>query len=84
MATTQRGPANGVLPVTATQTSGNAPQPAAKAPAPRLKVIIRRLPPGLKETEFISVLGPEWSLAQGKVDWLLYKPGKDSKEYALH
>ncbi|TVY81253.1 Regulator of nonsense transcripts UPF3 [Lachnellula suecica] len=80
MASTHRAPANGVLPVTANQTSGNAPKPASKPSAPRLKVMIRRLPPALTEAEFFSVLGEDWNLAQGKVDWFLYKPGKDSKD----
>jgi regulator of nonsense transcripts 3 len=83
MAATQRAPANGVLPVTAIQTSGNASKPASKPPVARLKVIIRRLPPGLTEAEFVSIVGYEWKLSQGKVDWFLYKPGKDSKEYIL-
>ncbi|TVY43014.1 Regulator of nonsense transcripts [Lachnellula occidentalis] len=80
MAATQRAPANGVLPVTAIQTSGSNSKPASKPPVTRLKVIIRRLPPALTEAEFASIIGDEWKLAQGKVDWFLYKPGKDSKE----
>ncbi|TVY42740.1 Regulator of nonsense transcripts [Lachnellula subtilissima] len=80
MAATQRAPANGVLPVTAIQTSGNSPKPASKATVTRLKVVIRRLPPALTEAEFASIIGDEWKLAQGKVDWFLYKPGKDSKD----
>jgi len=83
MAAAHRAPANGVLPVSANQTAGNAPKPATKLPVPRLKAIVRRLPPGLTEAEFASILGDEWNLAQGKVDWFLYKPGKDSKEYML-
>ena len=72
----------GVLRVTAAQTSGNTPrQSTAKPPAPKLKVIIRRLAPGLTQDEFTTFLGEEWKLDQGKVDWFLYKPGKDSKEY---
>ena len=46
-----------------------------------MKVIIRRLAPGLTEAEFTSILGDDWRLGGGKVDWFLYKPGKDSKEY---
>ncbi|TVY57489.1 Regulator of nonsense transcripts UPF3 [Lachnellula cervina] len=80
MAATQRAPANGVLPVTAIQTSGNNSKPASKPSVTRLKVIIRRLPPALTEAEFASIVGDEWKLAQGKVDWFLYKPGKDSKD----
>jgi regulator of nonsense transcripts 3 len=72
----------GVLRVTASQTSGSGPrQVGAKPPAPKLKVIIRRLAPGLTQQEFTTLLGDEWKLEQGKVDWFLYKPGKDSKEY---
>jgi regulator of nonsense transcripts 3 len=72
----------GMLRVTASQTSGNAPRQAVAKPlAPKLKVIVRRLAPGLSEEEFTTFLGDEWRLEQGKVDWFLYKPGKDSKEY---
>ena len=45
-----------------------------------MKVVVRRLPPGLTEEEFISVLGDQWKSGQGKVDWFKYKTGKDSKE----
>lgn len=72
----------GVLRVTGSQTSGNTPrQAAAKPPTAKLKVIIRRLAPCLTQEEFVSSLGDGWTLEQGKVDWFLYKPGKDSKEY---
>ena len=82
MAASNRAQANGVLAVTASQTSGNTPKPAAtnNAPAPKLKIIIRRLPPGLTEAEFTLALGDDWKLGKGRVDWFLYKPGKDSKE----
>lgn len=73
---------NDVLAVTASRTSSNPPRPATvKPPNPKTKVMVRRLPPGLTETEFTSVLGDNWRLGQGRVDWFLYKPGKDSKEY---
>ena len=76
-----RGNMNGVLAITASQTSGNGPRTVtSKPPSPKLKVVIRRLAPGLTEAEFASVLGDTWNLGQGKVDWFLYKPGKDSKE----
>lgn len=71
------------MPVTATQTpqaNGTTKTPA-KSNASRLKVIIRRLPPGITESEVTSVLGEEWTLGKGKVDWLSFKPGKVSKEY---
>jgi len=75
---------NGVLAITASQTSGSGPRSAvAKPPSPKLKIVVRRLAPGLTEAEFTSVLGDDWILGQGKVDWFIYKPGKDSKEYAL-
>ncbi|KAE9380296.1 hypothetical protein N431DRAFT_395012 [Stipitochalara longipes BDJ] len=76
-----RGNMNGVLAITASQTSGNGPRSAvAKPPSPKLKVVVRRLAPGLTEAEFTSVLGDDWNIGQGKVDWFLYKPGKDSKD----
>jgi regulator of nonsense transcripts 3 len=63
--------------------ASNAPKAAAKRTAqPRLKIIIRRLPPGLTEAEFISCLGPEWKLGGGKVDWFVYRHGKISKDLA--
>lgn len=72
---------NGVLPVSASQTSGGNQKGAASKPGnPKLKVLIRRLPPGLTEAEFVSILGADWNMGGGKVDWFLYKPGKDSKE----
>lgn len=77
-----RAHTNGVLAVTASQTAGNTPRPVApKSPGLKLKVIIRRLPPGLTEAEFVAIIGDDWKLGKGRVDWFLYKPGKDSKEY---
>lgn len=75
----------GVIRVTPSQTSGSAlKQAAAKPFTPKLKVIIRRLAPGLTKEEFTTFIGDEWKLEQGRVDWFLYKAGKDSKEYAAH
>ncbi|CAG8950172.1 hypothetical protein HYFRA_00008409 [Hymenoscyphus fraxineus] len=84
-ASSGRSQANGVLPVPASQTqtaAGNhsSKTPGPKPPAPKLKVVIRRLPPALTEAEFLSVLGDEWKLAKGRVDYFLYKNGKDSKD----
>ncbi|EFZ02200.1 Smg-4/UPF3 family protein [Metarhizium robertsii] len=42
------------------------------------KLVIRRLPPGMTMEEFISILGPEWEMSKGKVDWFSYVPGKIS------
>jgi regulator of nonsense transcripts 3 len=74
------------IPVSATQKGSPAPAPAtksaAKPPAPRLKLIVRRLPPGLTQGEFETNLGDDWKVGSGQVDWFQYKPGKVSKEYA--
>lgn len=76
-----RTQSNGMLPVTASQTTGNASKTSSTKPAStKLKVIVRRLAPGLTEAEFTSILGEDWKLGNGRVDWFLYKPGKDSKE----
>lgn len=71
---------NGVLHVTAAQTAGKTPP---KVSNPKLKVIVRRLAPGLTEAEFTQIMGEEWTVGRGMVDWFSYKPGKDSKEYVL-
>ena len=55
--------------------------PAPKAGSQRLKVVIRRLPPGLTQKEFDSVLGDEWKAGGGQVDWVQFKAGKLSREY---
>lgn len=65
-----KGGDRGVLPVSSTTRA------AAKAPAPRLKLEIRRLPPGLTLSEFEEVMGDEWKLGNGKVDWREYRQGK--------
>ncbi|KAI1007430.1 hypothetical protein K3495_g791 [Podosphaera aphanis] len=54
-------------------------QPAAKLPVHRLKVTIRMLPPGLSKEAFMDILGPEWELGQGKVEWFAFVPGKISE-----
>ncbi|KAK5130233.1 hypothetical protein LTR08_002279 [Meristemomyces frigidus] len=61
----------GVLPVNAAARAA-----PSRAPAARLKLEIRRLPPGLTLTEFEETLGAEWKLAQGNVDWREYRQGK--------
>jgi regulator of nonsense transcripts 3 len=81
---THRDQTNGILPVTASQTAGYAGKVSAnKSTGPRLKVVIRRLAPGLTEAEFLKLLGDDWKLGQGRVDWFSYKAGKDSKEYEI-
>ena len=61
----------GVLPV-----SGATRAASAKAPAVKLKLEIRRLPPGLTLTEFEETLGNDWKLGNGRVDWREYRQGK--------
>ncbi|KAK4494777.1 hypothetical protein PRZ48_014133 [Zasmidium cellare] len=62
---------SGVLPVNAATRAA-----ATKGPQPRLKLEVRRLPPGLTLTEFEEILGDEWKLGNGKVDWREYRQGK--------
>ncbi|KAJ4353331.1 uncharacterized protein N0V89_005059 [Didymosphaeria variabile] len=74
---------NGILPVTALQKNVPASAPRGpKTPAPRLKLICRRLPPGLTRTEFETMLGEEWKVGAGKLDWINYRKGKVTKDLA--
>jgi hypothetical protein len=78
-----QGAVNGMLPVSVLQKNAPAPSPRGpKTAAPRLKLVLRRLPPGLTKAEFENILGEEWKLGAGKVDWMLFRKGKISKEYA--
>src|SRR5437667_8283700 len=78
---------NGILNISGSATQPD-PQAAAhkstpsKSAGPRLKVVIRRLAPGLTQVELQAALGEDWKLGRGRVDWIIYKPGKVSKEYA--
>jgi len=75
---------NGVLPVAVLQKNTPTPAPRGpKAASPRLKLVLRRLPPGLTKSELDAILGEEWKLGAGKVDWMNFKKGKISKEYAF-
>ncbi|KAI9679561.1 MAG: hypothetical protein M1817_005583 [Caeruleum heppii] len=80
----------GVLAVPAAATKGQAQQilkkdaNASKSAAPRLKVVVRRLPPSFTQTELEETLGNEWRVGEGRVDWLLYKPGKISEDPSKH
>ncbi|KAG5932653.1 hypothetical protein E4U53_001233 [Claviceps sorghi] len=42
------------------------------------KLVIRRLPPGMTQQELITILGSDWEVSKGKVDWFSYVPGKVS------
>jgi regulator of nonsense transcripts 3 len=64
-----------------TQSSADAPTaPKVKAPMQGEKVVVRRLPPGMTEEEFVTILGDEWAVGHGRVDWFSYWPGKVSKQ----
>ncbi|EEA21506.1 hypothetical protein TMatcc_009077 [Talaromyces marneffei ATCC 18224] len=69
------------LPLSATL-KGAPTKRAPKVAAPRLKLIIRRLPPGLTRAEFETGLGDDWKIGRGKIDWFQFKPGKISKDPA--
>lgn len=77
---------NGVLSVPAPSTTkahrSGGESNSSRSPAARLKLVIRRLPPGLTQTEFEEALGDDWTPDSSKVDWTIYKPGKVSKECA--
>lgn len=34
----------------------------------------------MTEAEFLAILGEEWDVGKGRVDWFNYEPGKVSKE----
>ena len=79
---------NGVLSIPASATQKRVPtEPEVHNSKPvtsRLKIVIRRLPPGLTQAEFEDALGDNWRLGKGRVDWAIYKEGKISKEYGDH
>jgi regulator of nonsense transcripts 3 len=55
----------------------------AKTEAGGKKVIIRRLPPGMTADEFWNILGDEWKVGNGKVDWERYDNGEISNEWVF-
>ncbi|QPG97866.1 hypothetical protein C2857_006954 [Epichloe festucae Fl1] len=62
---------------------GETPQtkaPRSKAHNEGEKMVIRRLPPGMTQPEFVTILGSDWEVSKGKVDWLSYIPGKVSTD----
>ncbi|PHH66415.1 hypothetical protein CDD81_7470 [Ophiocordyceps australis] len=62
----------------ATTADGASRRAKTKAAIEGAKAVIRRLPPGMTEAEFTSILGSEYALNQGKVDWFSYRSGKVS------
>ncbi|OQO09323.1 hypothetical protein B0A48_04721 [Cryoendolithus antarcticus] len=63
---------SGVLSIPAAARTQASPQ---KSNA-RLKLEVRRLPPSLTLTEFEEILGEDWKLGAGKIDWREYRQGK--------
>lgn len=77
--------ANNVLagPTTTTQrkpSRSNSQSNKVRAAATKLKLVVRRLPPGLTQHEFEEALGKDWKAGGALVDWAAYKEGKISKE----
>ena len=72
----------GVLPAAILKKDGASAKGSSRGrqPAPRTKVVVRRLPPGLTEVEFEKALGEEWKVGAGKVNWFDFRPGKVSKD----
>src|SRR4051794_11816714 len=58
------GTSAGILPISATAPQKNTASKASssKAATPRLKLLVRRLPPGLTKEEFDVALGDDWKL----------------------
>lgn len=73
----------GVLPIRLAQTQGPADSSRSarsKAAAPDgIKAKVRRLPPGLTEHEFLTILGDTWKPGNGKVGWFSYHCGHTPK-----
>ncbi|KAF5022367.1 hypothetical protein F66182_5568 [Fusarium sp. NRRL 66182] len=60
---------------------GEPPKPAkTKSHNEGEKLVIRRLPPGMTQAEFVSILGSEWELGKGRVDWFSFAGGKISTD----
>ncbi|KAK3392420.1 Smg-4/UPF3 family-domain-containing protein [Sordaria brevicollis] len=68
---------NGTAAGQATHEAQNAPK--TKSQPEGEKVVVRRLPPLLTEEEFFKIIGDEWKVGHGKVDWFSYWPGKSSQ-----
>lgn len=69
---------NGTAAGQTTNDAQNAPK--TKSQSEGEKVVVRRLPPLLTEEEFFKILGDEWKVGHGKVDWFSYWPGKSSQQ----
>lgn len=70
-------------PEAGTTTTNTPAGDGAKKPKPVQegeKVVIRRLPPGLTQDEFFTILGDEWKEGNGKIGWFSFHAGKVSRE----
>lgn len=79
-----QGRPNGVLPISVTQPGGKPGKGSrgkAKISQDGVKISIRYLPPGLKEFECTNILGDDWRVGAGKVDWWCFEPGKQARTY---
>lgn len=84
MSNQSKGRSGGVLPVNAaarkTANASSTPKSSGRTPALKLRLIIRRLPPGLTQNEFWAALGEPWKVGGGKVEWAAFQDGKISRE----
>lgn len=72
---------NGVLPVSSTPAANETPKSTKAKDSPRgKKVLVRRLPPGITEGEFRTILGEEWKSGNGKIEWTTFQEGQISQE----
>ena len=73
--------ASGILHLHPGQTAENHPKSSkAKLQPEGEKVVVRRLPPGLTEDEFVAILGGDWKVGGGRVSWFSFQAGKISQE----
>ncbi|KEF54046.1 uncharacterized protein A1O9_09841 [Exophiala aquamarina CBS 119918] len=86
MSNQSKGRSGGVLPVSAAARKNVNPsstsKPGGRTPALKLRLCIRRLPPGLTESEFWTALGETWNVGGSKVEWAAFKDGKISRDPA--
>lgn len=79
----EAGRAGGVLPapsISDKSRTNHLNGTPSRSSAQRLKVIVRRLAPGLTEAEFSTFLGDEWKAGNSRTDWISYRQGRISKE----
>ena len=73
--------ASGVIHINSGQVAEKTPKSSkAKTQPEGEKVVVRRLPPGLTEDEFVAIVGDDWKVGHGRVGWFSYQPGKVSQE----